>query len=83
MRYPYAMPGKKTFLTVKEAADLLQVSSRTMYDMARDGRLGEAALKVGGAWRIDEGRMLGNLIYHPPARESPAPRRGNGSLQIR
>lgn len=45
-----------TFLTIPECCDLLRLSERSVYDMARGGRLPGAA-KVGGKWRVNR-RML-------------------------
>ena len=42
-------------LTLTEAADILQVSTRTLQRMIRSGKL--PALKVGGQWRILESRF--------------------------
>ncbi len=42
-------------LTLSEAADLLQVSTRTLQRMIRSGEL--PALKVGGQWRV-RGELL-------------------------
>ena len=39
-------------LTLSEAAQLLQVSTRTLHRMIRSGDL--PALKVGGQWRVRE-----------------------------
>jgi excisionase family DNA binding protein len=43
------------FLTVPEAAELLQVSTRTLLRMVWRKEL--PALKVGGQWRISESRL--------------------------
>jgi len=42
-------------LTLTEAADILQVSTRTLQRMIRNGNL--PALKVGGQWRV-RGELL-------------------------
>jgi excisionase family DNA binding protein len=42
-------------LTLTEAADILQVSTRTLQRMIRSGKL--PALKVGGQWRV-RGELL-------------------------
>ena len=44
-------------LTIKETAALLKMSERTVYLMAKDGRL-PGAVKVGGSWRILRQRLL-------------------------
>ena len=40
------------FLTIDEAADLLRISPRSAYTLAREGRL-EGAVKVGNQWRVN------------------------------
>jgi excisionase family DNA binding protein len=42
-------------LTLSEAADLLQVSTRTLQRMIRNGQL--PAFKVGGQWRLREAQL--------------------------
>lgn len=42
-------------LTLSEAAQLLQVSTRTLHRMIRSGDL--PALKVGGQWRVRETQL--------------------------
>ena len=42
-------------LTLSEAADLLQVSTRTLQRMIRNGQL--PAFKVGGQWRVRETQL--------------------------
>jgi excisionase family DNA binding protein len=42
-------------LTLSEAAQLLQVSTRTLHRMIRSGDL--PALKVGGQWRLRETQL--------------------------
>ena len=42
-------------LTLPEAADLLQVSTRTLQRMIRRNEL--PALKVGGQWRVRESQL--------------------------
>lgn len=44
-------------LTINEAAALLKLSDRTVYEMLRGGRLPGAA-KVSGKWRIDKRKLL-------------------------
>lgn len=43
---------QEEYLTVHEAAQLLKLGERTIYQLAREGRLGGAA-KVGGTWRFE------------------------------
>lgn len=45
------------YLTIPEVAKLLKLGERTVYQLARDGRLGGAA-KVGGQWRCEKGALL-------------------------
>ncbi len=45
------------FMTIKEASELLRLTDRTTYDLARRGRLPGAA-KVGGQWRLDKQKLL-------------------------
>jgi len=42
-------------LTLNEAADLLQVSTRTLQRMIHSGEM--PALKVGGQWRVREAQL--------------------------
>jgi len=42
-------------LTLSEAADVLQVSTRTLQRMIRNGQL--PAFKVGGQWRLRETQL--------------------------
>ena len=44
------------FLTLQEAADLLQVSKRTLHRMAQRNEL--PAFKVGRQWRIQESELI-------------------------
>jgi excisionase family DNA binding protein len=53
-------------LTLSEAADILQVSTRTLQRMIRSGAI--PALKVGGQWRL-RGALLRQWVEH---RESSA-----------
>jgi excisionase family DNA binding protein len=43
------------FLTLRQTADVLQVSQRTVLRMARSKEL--PALKVGGQWRVRESEL--------------------------
>ena len=43
---------QETFLTIEEAAELLRISARSAYTLAREGRLA-GAVKVGNQWRVD------------------------------
>ena len=44
-------------LTIKETAALLKMSERTVYLMAKDGRL-PGAVRVGGSWRVVREKLL-------------------------
>ena len=46
-----------TFLTIPECCDLLRLSERSVYDMARNGKLPGAA-KVGGKWRVNRSVLM-------------------------
>ena len=45
---------EQEYLTIPEVAKLLKLGERTVYQLARDGRLVGAA-KVGGQWRCERG----------------------------
>ena len=44
-------------LTIRETAALLKMSERTVYLLAKEGRL-PGAVKLGGSWRVVRGRLL-------------------------
>jgi len=44
-------------LTIKETAALLKMSERTVYLMAKEGRL-PGAVKLGGSWRVVREKLL-------------------------
>jgi excisionase family DNA binding protein len=44
-------------LTIKESAALLKMSERTVYLMAKEGRL-PGAVKLGGSWRVVQEKLL-------------------------
>lgn len=44
-------------LSIKETAALLKMSERTVYLMAKEGRL-PGAVKLGGSWRVVRGKLL-------------------------
>ncbi len=46
------MPARTPFLTVQEVADMLRVSTMTVYRLIRSGEL--RAGRVGRSYRIDE-----------------------------
>ena len=43
---------EKTFMTIPEVAQLLRISERSAYRLAREGRLA-GAVKLGNQWRVD------------------------------
>ena len=48
---------ENTFLTIEEAADLLRISPRSAYTLAREGRLA-GAVKVGNQWRVSHAVLM-------------------------
>ena len=52
-------------LTLSEAANLLQVSTRTLQRMIRSGEL--PAFKVGGQWRLREAQLIQWVENREPA----------------
>lgn len=46
-----------TFLTIEEAAQVLRISPRSAYTLAREGRL-EGAVKVGNQWRVNRDVLM-------------------------
>jgi excisionase family DNA binding protein len=48
---------KETFLTIEEAAQVLRISPRSAYTLAREGRL-EGAVKVGNQWRVNRDALM-------------------------
>ena len=48
---------KDTFLTIEEAAELLRISPRSAYTLAREGGLA-GAVKVGNQWRVDKDALM-------------------------
>ncbi len=47
-------------LTIPEVAALLKISERTVYAMAKEGRL-PGAVKIGGSWRVLRPKLMGWL----------------------
>jgi PTS system nitrogen regulatory IIA component len=45
------------FLTIGEVAKLLKLGERTVYQLAREGRIGGVA-KVGNQWRFEKGALI-------------------------
>lgn len=50
-------------LTIKETAALLKMSERTVYLMAKEGRL-PGSVKLGGSWRVVRSKLLAWLDAH-------------------
>lgn len=50
-------------LTIQEAAERLRISERTAYELARAGELA-GAIKVGGSWRVDLGKLNDWIRMH-------------------
>jgi excisionase family DNA binding protein len=50
-------------LTVKQAAELLQVSPTTIYAQARGGKI--PAHRIGGSWRFFEVELRAGTKYNP------------------
>jgi len=48
---------ENTFLTIKEAAELLRISPRSAYTLAQEGRM-EGAVKIGNQWRVDRDALM-------------------------
>ena len=44
------------YLTIDEVCELLQLGKRTVYELARTGRLPGAA-KIGGQWRVNRAKL--------------------------
>lgn len=49
---PMTIHKELKFLTLEQAADLLQVSKRTLHRLIQTGRM--PGVKIGGQWRIRE-----------------------------
>ena len=62
-------------LTLSEAADILQVSTRTLQRMIRSGKL--PALKVGGQWRV-RGELLRQWVEQKESPDIGAQNRASG-----
>lgn len=50
-------PVENTFLTIEEAANLLRISPRSAYTLARESRLA-GAVKVGNQWRVERVALM-------------------------
>jgi excisionase family DNA binding protein len=48
---------KDAFLTIEEAAELLRISPRSAYTLARESGLA-GAVKVGNQWRVDRDALM-------------------------
>ena len=62
-------------LTIKETAALLKVSERTVYAMAKEGRL-PGAVKVGGSWRVVSAKLFAWLDASSTSAEPKGDNRG-------
>ena len=67
---------QETFLTIEEAADLLRISPRSAYTLAREGRLA-GAVKVGNQWRVDKDALMTWVKEQGRPSESSAAEGGN------
>ena len=47
----------ETFMTIEEVAELLRISSRSVYNMAQTGEL-PGAIKIGNQWRINRELLM-------------------------
>ena len=56
-------------MNVEEVADLLRVSSQTVYNLARAGKL--PAVKVGREWRFDREKVLEALSRNTSKEDAP------------
>ena len=56
-RWKRRVAVENTFLTIEEAADLLRISPRSAYTLARESRLA-GAVKVGNQWRVDRDALM-------------------------
>ncbi len=61
-----------TLLTIKETAALLKMTERTVYAMAKEGRLPGAA-KVGGSWRVMRNTLMSWLEAGGDSPRAPQP----------
>ncbi|MFC1611411.1 helix-turn-helix domain-containing protein [Myxococcota bacterium] len=67
------------FLTIGEVAKLLKLGERTVYQLAREGRIGGVA-KVGNQWRFAKSALLEWLKQGGEARVvMAAPQRGRSA----
>ena len=66
---------QEEFLTVEETAELLKVSTRTIYDLARAGEL-PGAKKLGNQWRVHKPTLVASW---PQGRPGTEPNAGEGS----
>jgi len=60
------------FLTIQEVADLVRLGERTVYTLARDGRIG-GATKIGNQWRFDRDELFAWLKSGGAAQTSMRP----------
>lgn len=55
-------------LTIREVAALLKMSERTVYAMAKEGKL-PGAVKLGGSWRVVRSKLMAWLDAHSASAE--------------
>ena len=58
----------ENLVTVREAADFLRISARTVYRLIESGQMG--AVRIGKQWRIPRSELPGrDVIAAPPKAE--------------
>jgi len=57
-------------LTIQEVAKVLRLGERTVYTLAREGRIG-GAIKIGNQWRFDRDELFAWLKSGGAAQASP------------
>ncbi len=61
----------ENLVTVREAANFLRISSRTVYRLIESGQLG--AVRIGKQWRIPASDLPGRESTSAPSEASQAP----------
>ncbi|MEW6107190.1 MAG: helix-turn-helix domain-containing protein [Bacillota bacterium] len=69
MRGTMSVEDYPQIMNVEEVADLLRVSTQTVYNLARSGKL--PAVKVGREWRFNREKVLEVLNRHTSREEAP------------
>jgi excisionase family DNA binding protein len=59
---------QSTFMTIEEVAELLRLSERSVYGLARKGEL-PGAVKVGRSWRVERATLMESLRKPPVSSE--------------